>query len=151
MVPGYRGFHWCVRPLYTWELKEMHCSSRKLLPSGGHSWEARHGREAPGGTQPDKGISVQAEQEAAQPRGGLSLSPSHWLSGRSKNEREGSCHSLDGHVRWRTRRSGQEPGSSCHPSFALARVSLRWLPLTLLPPACPWLQLQHLQPQHLMP
>lgn len=41
MVPGYRGFHWCVRPLYTWELKEMHCSSRKLLPSGGHSWEVR--------------------------------------------------------------------------------------------------------------
>lgn len=44
LVPGYRGFHWCVRPSYTRELKEMHCSSRKLLPSGGHSCRARDGR-----------------------------------------------------------------------------------------------------------
>lgn len=54
MVPGYRGFHRCVRPWYMWELKEVHCSSRKLLPSGGHSWEVR----GPVG-RPQQGLSRQ--------------------------------------------------------------------------------------------
>ena len=43
----------------------MHCSSRKLLPSGGHSWEQEAGKAALGGTRPDKGIFVQAGQEVA--------------------------------------------------------------------------------------
>ena len=96
LVPGYRGFHWCVRPSYTRELKEMHCSSRKLLPSGGHSCGAserarereREREEAPGGTRPDKGIFVPAEQEVAAAGLGwpLVLPQSHSLSGRSRGQ-----------------------------------------------------------------
>lgn len=37
LLPGYKGFHWYVLPLYTWELNDEHCSSRKLLPFAGHS------------------------------------------------------------------------------------------------------------------
>lgn len=114
-VPGYRGFHWCVRPLYTWELKEIHCSSRKLLPSGGHSWgrEGGGGGGRLGGTRPTKAFLSRPSRKWLPPRWPL-LSASHRLAlGRSGDERKDS-----------------DCPSDCP-------QGLRWDPVVSLPPGSP--------------
>lgn len=96
MVPGYRGFHWCVRPLYTWELKEMHCSSRKLLPSGGHSWEVRRrGGRLQEELGPTKAFLSRLSRKWPQPEGWplRSVSQSHSL-GKERGQAEGQLPSL---------------------------------------------------------